>query len=39
MKLTPQDLQNISDLTLDYYNQHAEDFWKALAITTSPRIS
>lgn len=28
MKLTPQDLEKISGLTLEYYNQHAEDFWE-----------
>ena len=25
---SPQDLEKIADLTLDYYNQHAEDFWE-----------
>jgi hypothetical protein len=28
MKLNSQDLEKISDLTLDYYNQHAKDFWE-----------
>ena len=28
MKLNSQDLEKIADLTLDYYNQHAEDFWE-----------
>jgi SAM-dependent methyltransferase len=28
MKLNPQDLEKITDLTLDYYNRHAEDFWE-----------
>ena len=28
MKLTPQDLQRISGVTLDHYNQHAERFWR-----------
>jgi len=28
MKLNPQDLARIADLTLEYYNQHAEDFWE-----------
>jgi hypothetical protein len=23
-----QDLEKIADLTLDYYNRHAEDFWE-----------
>ncbi|MFZ1547210.1 MAG: methyltransferase domain-containing protein [Candidatus Nitrotoga sp.] len=27
MKLNPQDLEKISTLTLEYYNQHAEDFF------------
>ncbi len=28
MKLKPQDLEKITDLTLDHYNKRAEDFWK-----------
>ena len=28
MKLNSQDLQKIADLTLDCYNQNAEDFWE-----------
>jgi SAM-dependent methyltransferase len=28
MKLTPQDLQRISSVTLDHYNQHADRFWR-----------
>jgi len=28
MKLNPQDLEKITDLTLDHYNRHAEDFWE-----------
>jgi SAM-dependent methyltransferase len=28
MKLNSQDLEKIADLTLDYYNRHAEDFWQ-----------
>ncbi len=28
MKLNSQDLEKITDLTLDYYNRHAEDFWE-----------
>lgn len=28
MKLTPDDLANIADITLDHYNQRAEDFWE-----------
>ena len=28
MKLEPQDLKQISDRTLDHYNQRAEDFWQ-----------
>jgi SAM-dependent methyltransferase len=28
MKLTPQDLEHITALTLDHYNQHADDFWE-----------
>ena len=28
MKLNPQDLKKITDLTLDHYNEHAEDFWE-----------
>ena len=39
MKLNPQDLEKITDLTLDHYNERAEDFWKARAITTSTRTS
>jgi SAM-dependent methyltransferase len=28
MKLNPRDLKKIADLTLEHYNQRAEDFWK-----------
>jgi 2-polyprenyl-3-methyl-5-hydroxy-6-metoxy-1,4-benzoquinol methylase len=28
MKLNSQDLEKITDLTLDYYSRHAEDFWE-----------
>jgi SAM-dependent methyltransferase len=28
MKLNPQDLEKIASLTLDYYNQRAEEFWQ-----------
>jgi hypothetical protein len=28
VKLNSQDLEKITDLTLDYYNRHAEDFWE-----------
>ena len=28
MKLSPQDLEKIASLTLDYYDQHAEEFWQ-----------
>ena len=28
MKLNSQDLDRIADLTRDYYNRHAEDFWE-----------
>ena len=28
MKLNPQDLEKITDLTLNDYNEHAEDFWE-----------
>jgi len=28
MKLSSQDLKKIAGSTLDYYNQHAEDFWE-----------
>jgi SAM-dependent methyltransferase len=28
MKLYPQDLQKITHLTLEHYNQHAEEFWE-----------
>ncbi len=28
MKLNPQDLEKIADLTLAHYNQHAEQFWE-----------
>ena len=28
MKLNPQNPARIADLTLEYYNQHAEDFWQ-----------
>ena len=27
MKLNPQDLEKITHLTLEHYNQHAEEFW------------
>ena len=39
MKLKPEDLAKISDFTLSHYNEHAEDFWEARAITTSTRTS
>jgi hypothetical protein len=29
MKLNPQDLEKITDLTLDHYNERAEDIWKS----------
>jgi hypothetical protein len=28
MKLNPEDLEKITDLTLRHYNEHAEDFWQ-----------
>jgi SAM-dependent methyltransferase len=28
MKLSPQDLAKIADVTLEHYNQHAEGFWR-----------
>ena len=28
MKLNPRDLEKIADLTLEHYNQRAEDFWE-----------
>ncbi len=28
MKLIPQDLEKIANLTLEHYNQHAEEFWE-----------
>ena len=28
LKLNPQDLEKIAALTLDHYNQRAEDFWE-----------
>jgi hypothetical protein len=28
MKLNSQDLDKIVDVTLDFYNRHAEDFWE-----------
>jgi len=28
MKLNPQDLEKITDLTLDHYNERAKDFWE-----------
>jgi SAM-dependent methyltransferase len=28
MKLNPQDLEKIADLTLEHYNQRAGDFWE-----------
>jgi SAM-dependent methyltransferase len=28
LKLNLQDLEKIADLTLDFYNRHAEDFWE-----------
>jgi len=28
IKLNPEDLAKATDLTLDYYNRYAEDFWE-----------
>ena len=28
MKLSPQDLEKVAHLTLEHYNQHAEEFWQ-----------
>jgi SAM-dependent methyltransferase len=28
MKLNPKDLEKITDLTLDHYNERAKDFWE-----------
>jgi hypothetical protein len=28
MKLNPQYLEKIASLTLDHYNQHADEFWR-----------
>ena len=28
MKLIPQDLKEITDLTLNHYNERAEEFWE-----------
>ena len=28
MKLNPQDLEKIASLTLDHYNERAEEFWQ-----------
>jgi hypothetical protein len=28
MKLNPQDLEKITDLTLSHYNARAKDFWE-----------
>jgi hypothetical protein len=28
MKLNPQDLIKIATITLEHYNEHAEDFWQ-----------
>ena len=28
MKLNPQDLEKITSLTLDHYNQNADEFWQ-----------
>jgi hypothetical protein len=28
MKLNPQDLEKITDLTMSHYNEPAEDFWE-----------
>ncbi len=28
MRLNPQDLEKIADLTLEHYNRRAEDFWE-----------
>ena len=33
MKLVPQDLEKIADLTLKHYNQRAEDFRQGTATT------
>src|SRR3974390_2277164 len=40
MKLNAQELEKIANLTLDCYNQNAEDFWEGTrAITTLARTS
>jgi len=39
MKLSEQDLDNIASLTLQHYNESAEDSGKAHALTTSVRTS
>jgi hypothetical protein len=28
MKLSPEDLEKIAQLTLEHYNRHAEEFWE-----------
>ena len=30
MRLNPQDLEKIADLTLEHYNRRAEDFWEGM---------
>ena len=35
MQLNAQDLKEIVNLTLEHYNQRAEEFWQARAITMS----
>ena len=39
MKHNPQDLEKIAGLTPGHYNQQAEDFGKARAITASARTA
>jgi len=42
MKLNPQDLETITHLTLQHYNQRVEHFWEApmrvIALIEDPRV-
>ena len=33
MKLNPEDLGKIADLTLDYYNRNAAEFWEGTRVS------
>ena len=39
MKLHPQDLQKIARLTLEHYNQRAEEFWEGTLATVWRKLA